>query len=219
VSHHTVTAKQFATTKQFSVRFDWGVRTDNRERHSLPMSMPDFQFPISNVQKSRGYTLIELIVAVGLFAMVMLLASGAYLLMIGINRQTQGIASGVDNLSYAIETMARTIRTGSAYTCGGLGDCPNGASQFSFTNANRETVVYDLSSAAIQETIGGGTPNILTDPAVTVSSLMFYVIGTTKNDGQQPHVTIVITGDVVYAAGKTEHFSIETGATMRGSDI
>ena len=62
-----------------------------------------------------GYTLVELIVAVGLFALVMLLAAGAYLMMIGVNRQAQGIATGIDNLSFALETMTRSIRTGTNY--------------------------------------------------------------------------------------------------------
>ena len=62
------------------------------------------------MKRARGYTLIELMVAVGLFAIVMMLASGAYLVMIGVSRQTQGIATGVDNLAFALETMTRITR-------------------------------------------------------------------------------------------------------------
>ncbi len=176
------------------------------------------------MNKRRGYTLIELIVAVGLFAFVMLLASGAYLLIIGINRQTQGIASGIDNLSFAVETMARDIRTGSNYNCGGLGDCPGGSGSFSFKDASGATVSYNLSSSAIQETIGGN-PRLLTDSSsVTISSLTFYAVGTKSasnlpDDFLQPHVTIIISGTVTYGAGKTEAFTVETGATMRGTDL
>lgn len=168
----------------------------------------------------RGYTLIELIVAVGLFALVMLLASGAYLLMIGLNRQAQGIASGIDNLSFAVETMARNIRTGSNYNCGGLGDC-SGSGSFSFKNASGATISYNLSSSAIQETISGNA-RLLTDPlSVTISSLTFYAVGTGKPPGDhlQPHVTIIISGTVTYGAGKTDSFTVETGATMRGTDL
>ncbi|MFA6969108.1 MAG: prepilin-type N-terminal cleavage/methylation domain-containing protein, partial [Candidatus Paceibacterota bacterium] len=91
---------------------------------------------------SRGYTLIELIIAVGLFALVMLLASGAYIMMIGLSRQAQGIATGINNLSFALETMTRDIRTGTNYNCGGLGDCSSGASVFSFKNESGVTVSY-----------------------------------------------------------------------------
>lgn len=167
----------------------------------------------------RGYTLIELIVAMGLFALVMLLASGAYLLMIGLNRQTQGIATGIDNLSFAIETMTREIRTGTAYTCGySGGDCPSGANSFSFTNADGATVSYSLVSGAIQKTVNSAA-STLTDPTVTISSLLFYGIGTAASDTQQPHLTIIISGTVSYGVGKTEAFTIETGATMRSIDL
>lgn len=175
------------------------------------------------MRTSRGYTLIELIIAVGLFALIMLLASGAYLLMIGLNRQAQGIATGIDNLSFAAEVMARTIRTGTDYSCSlvlGQGDCLGGGASFSFKNASGVTVSYGLSASAIQETVGGNA-RILTDPTVEISSLTFYAVGTAKppSDYQQPRVTIIISGTVSYGAGKTEAFTVETGATMRGTDL
>ncbi|MEK7060471.1 MAG: prepilin-type N-terminal cleavage/methylation domain-containing protein [Patescibacteria group bacterium] len=182
--------------------------------------IPNSKFQIPK----RGYTLIELIIAVGLFALIMTLASGAYLVMIGINRQVQGIATGIDNLSFALETMTRTIRTGTDYSCGGGGsNCPVGASSFSITNSSGATVTYSLSASAIQQTVGGTTV-ALTDPSVIISSLMFYSPlnsskTTQQNDYQQPRVTITISGSVSSGPGKTETFAVETGATMRGSDI
>lgn len=169
------------------------------------------------MNKNRGYTLVELIVAVGLFAVVMLLASGAYLVMIGLNRQVQGIATGIDNLSFALETMTRTIRTGTLYGCPSVGiDCPNGGSSFSVTDENGNVVNYarDVENGVITQ---NGVA--LTDPSVHVSSLTFYAFGTTAGDAYQPHVTIVVSGTVSYGAGKSEPFTVETGATMRGPDL
>ena len=171
-------------------------------------------------KSSRGYTLVELIVSVGIFALVMLLASGAYLMMISLNQHAQSIATGIDNLSFAVETMTRTIRTGNNYNCGNIGDCPNGASSFSFKSASGVATTYSLAGSSIQETTGSSA-QMLTDPSVSISSLLFYASGTGKPpaDYQQPHVTIIISGTVSYGAGKTEPFTVETGATMRGSDI
>lgn len=171
---------------------------------------------------SRGYTLIELIVAVGLFAIVMLLASGAYLTMIGLNRQVQGISAGVDNLAFALESMTRDIRTGSNYSCGGVGDCASGGSSFSMKNSNGISVSYALSGSAIQKTTNG-VQSALTDPSVTITSLTFYAVGTkttAQNDTQQARVTIVVSGTVSVGPNKPpQSFTIETGASMRGSDI
>ena len=166
----------------------------------------------------RGYTLIELIVSVGLFSLVMLMASGAYLMMISSNRNAQGITTGIDNLSFALETMTRNIRTGTDYSCNLSGDCLNGASSFSFTNAKGIAVTYDLLGTMIQETTGGES-SMLTDSSVNISSLMFYVFGTDPTDEEQSRVTMVISGTVSVERGRTESFTIETGATMRGSDI
>ncbi len=178
------------------------------------------------VRSQSGFTLIELIVSVGLFALVMLLASGAYLMMISLNRQAQGIATGIDNLSFALETMTRDIRTGTGYTCpGGASDCTIDATQggtFSFSNTNKVAVSYGLSGSALQETIGSNQ-SLLTEPSVTITTLTFYVTGTkpaSAGDLQQSRVTIVISGTVSSSASKKpQSFSIETGATMRGSHL
>lgn len=185
--------------------------------------------PYLAMNKQRGYTLVELIVAVGLFAVVMLLASGAYLFMIGLNRQVQGVASGIDNLSFALEAMTRDIRTGTVYRCNGTTDCSLGASSFTFTNENGVDVTYNLSTVGttvLQKAVGVGAPVPLTDPSsVTITSLIFYAVGMGKPtdvppDLEQPRVTIVISGTVSAGAGKpSQQFVVETGATMRGSDI
>lgn len=169
---------------------------------------------------ARGYTLIELVVAVGLFALVMTLASGAYLLMIDLSRQTQGIATGINSLSFALETMTRSIRTGTNYNCGDFGgDCPEGSTRFSFTNSSGEDIIYDQEGSGIVQ--DDSIP--LTDPSVTISSLTFYVTGTgtiANGDYLQPHVTIAVSGTVSSGPrGTPQPFTIETGATMRGIDL
>lgn len=171
----------------------------------------------------RGFTLVEIIIAVGLFTVIMTLASGAYLIMIGANRQAQSVATGINNLSFALETMTRTIRTGTNYGCPTEGiDCGNGGSSFSFRNENNALVTYDLSASTIRET-KGGVSRMLTDSSVNISSLVFYASGTAGRplgDYRQPRVTIVVSGTVSSGPGRPpESFTIETGATMRGSDI
>lgn len=181
---------------------------------------------------ARGYTLIELIVAMGLFALVMTLASGAYLVMIGVNRQAQALATGINNLSFAFESMTRDIRTGTQYSCGGGGDCSGGTS-FSILDTSGQTIVYGSSSSS--SVCGGvttgcitrtknGVTSPLTDPSVKVSSLKFYAYGTAPyssgQDVNQARVTIIVSGSVDVGSGRPPQlFTIETGATMRGSDL
>jgi len=166
------------------------------------------------MKKFRGYTLVELIVAVGLFALVMTLVSGAYIVMIGLTERAQGTATGIDNLSFALETMTRTIRTGTNYSCNYGGDC-SGDTTFSVKNTVGTTMSYSLSNGVIKQ---NNVP--LTDPSVVVSSLKFFVSGTTSGDNYQPYVTIAVSGTVSSGSGgKTESFTVETGATMRTPDL
>lgn len=172
----------------------------------------------------RGYTLIELIVAVGLFALVMTLAAGAYLMMISINRQAQAQATGINNLSFALESMTRDIRTGTQYSCGsvsGQGDCSQGSS-FTFQDESGDWITYSLSGGSIirrDSTTGQTSP--LTDPSASVSALTFTVVGTARGPANtdQARTTMVVSGSVSAGPGKTLPFTVETGATMRGTDL
>jgi len=172
---------------------------------------------IYKIKKKDGYTLIELMVAVGLFAVVMMLASGSYIMMIGISRQAQGMASGIDNLSFALETMTRDIRTGYNY-CNGMVNCTG--SSFSFTNERGKIVTYSLSSSAIQKLVDSVQSSLTDSSSVKITSLTFYAFGTapTPADTTQARVTIIIKG-TVSPDKNPQFFTIETSATMRGADI
>lgn len=171
---------------------------------------------------SRGYSLAELMVAVSLFAFVMMLSSGSYIMMISINRQAQSLATGINSLSFALETMARTIRTGSTYC--GSSTCNSGGSgdSFDFLDKDNHLVRYTLSGSKIRLTDSTGSTYDLTDPSVIVTSLAFYPEGTATyagGDSRQARVSIIITGNVPYGPGKTQTFTVETLAVMRGTDL
>jgi prepilin-type N-terminal cleavage/methylation domain-containing protein len=171
---------------------------------------------------TRGYTLVELIVAIGLFAMIMVLASGAYLVMINASRQAQGTAAGIDNLSFALETMTRTIRTGASYSCGIAEEDCDGGTSFSVTNGGKKTA-YAWDGSAITQSQDDGDAKSLIDSAVKIESLKFYAVGTKSfsetGDKRQARVTIVVKGEVSSGPGKFLPFTVETSATMRGTDI
>lgn len=176
--------------------------------------------------RNRGFTLIELMVSLGVFTIVMTIAAGGYLVMINVNRHAQGVATGINNLSFALDTMTRSIRTGTQYSCDGAGDCSSGGSSLSFTDQDGNRVTYKQSGAAILSTevppSGGTISYTLTEPAVTISKLTFYVTGTqplSASDYKQPHVTFVVTGSVSVGPGTSQSFTVQTGATMRGTDL
>lgn len=171
----------------------------------------------SHLTVVRGYTLLELIVSVGVFSMVMLAATGAYLNLIRLDRQTRAVNDIVTNLSFAVDTMAREIRTGTGYQCEGATNCPSSGTWFRFTDSKGRVVTYQIVSGKIVATTAG-IASELTDPRITISSLRFYVrgVGTTGADLLlQPQVTFAIRGSIVAGTGNTIPFSVQSSATQR----
>ncbi len=73
---------------------------------------------LKNFKKNKlGFTLIEMIVSLGVFSMVVTTAVGAVLVLISTNQRLQGEHSVMTNLAFALDTMTREIRTGYKYYC------------------------------------------------------------------------------------------------------
>ena len=60
-----------------------------------------------------GFTLVEMIVAVALFAVVMLISVAALLALVDANRKAQALQSVMNNLNIALDGMVRSVRMGS----------------------------------------------------------------------------------------------------------
>src|SRR3989344_4477196 len=90
---------------------------------------------------NAGFTLVEMIVAVALFAIVMVVAVAALLSLTAANRKAQAIQSVMNNLNIAVDGMVRNLRMGSNYigdssctdnTGGGTNDCTGGGQEVTF---------------------------------------------------------------------------------------
>ncbi|MEK7461953.1 MAG: type II secretion system protein [Patescibacteria group bacterium] len=68
-------------------------------------------------RSQSGFTLIEMIVSLAIFGIVVTVSVGALLVLVGTNQRLQGEQRIMTNLSFALDSMTREIRTGSAYWC------------------------------------------------------------------------------------------------------
>lgn len=177
-------------------------------------------------------------VSVAIFSMVMTVALGSLLAISYADRKSQTLKTVMDNLSFAMEGMSRTIRTGVNYHCdttnmsGGTltpQDCPNGvagATYFAVLSNDGYYTAYCLLNNSVKRIqsvtmplsttcldANGFLP--ITSSEIVVSNLKFYVIGAPLGDGIQPKTVMTVTGYVNIGSNASTTFSLQTAVTQR----
>jgi len=66
---------------------------------------------------TRGFSLVELMVSLTIFSIVMTVSTGTLLVLIDMNAKAQALYSATTNLSFALDSMTRQVRTGYRYYC------------------------------------------------------------------------------------------------------
>lgn len=171
--------------------------------------------------RQRGFTLIEMLVATGLFVTVMTVAVGSLLVILDANRKAQNISSSINNVFFSMETITRLVRTGYDFDCGnsgGLTDCPDGASSIHFTDdRNRDNEIF-LSGSAVSRTVDGETYQITSD-TFAVQSLRFIVTGSVRSDTEQPTVTVILRGIANPDSPEKSELIVQSTLTQRLLDL
>jgi len=184
-----------------------------------------------------------MMVAMSIFAIVMLVGVGALLTMVEVNKRAQGINSVMNNLNAAVEQMSRSIRVGSSYYCGESSvapatlilsqpqDCAQDGGlllAFEATGGDptdpEDQVVYRLNGTQLERSLeagDNGTWVALTAPEVVITDFRFFVTGSTPlfgGDTEQPRVLMIIKGTAEVQGGPTE-FKVQSSVTQRLIDI
>jgi prepilin-type N-terminal cleavage/methylation domain-containing protein len=78
-----------------------------------------YQRQLSNqsCHQVRGFTIVEMMVSLALFTIVITIATGSFLSLIGGSSQLQGEQQTMTSLNFAMDSMTREIRTGTRYFC------------------------------------------------------------------------------------------------------
>jgi len=167
----------------------------------------------------RGFTVIELIISIGLFSIILVAITGSLLSVIKINKQASLIKDVMNNLDFALENMVRSVRTGRNYDCGlegGEKNCsvtPSTMISFQPQGIFLPRVYYKLENKIIMRKDGTGTYYPVTSSNVKITRLNFYVSGVDSPD-VQPTVLFVIGGEASYKENTTT-FNVETLAVQR----
>ena len=193
-----------------------------------------------------GFTLIEVMISIGLFTVVMIVGITAILRVNNTYRKARTQRSAVDNLSFMMEDMARNMRLGSHYRCidevGALlnieisldGDCPGIAFEpfdSPATEDDDDQVVYFIEEDTMYKTTYGTLainaepndpesfkPMNSIDLKINPALSGFTIYGSDPLDNVQPSVLIRING-TVRASGSETDFNLQTTVTQRLLDI
>lgn len=186
-------------------------------------------------KRSRGFTLIEMLISVAIFSVVMVIALGALLAMAESDRKAQTLKSVINNLNFSLDAMTRSMRTGVNYDCGATGgttavprDCAaTPATSIGFLSSDSQgglpvTVRYcrgngstcSTTGTAVLVSKGSAVFSPITASEVVVTNLQFYVAGA-QGTGLQPHVVILLSGRVPVSASQTSSFDLHTSVTQR----
>lgn len=181
------------------------------------------------INNQRGFTLLELLLSVAIFAILATAASGV---MVSAVRSYQQIGAGqnfIDNTQFALEFMSRQLRLARK----GTPSCITGAQQnfdiFTTVNPNDSIrfldyqgrcIVYQLASSEIRQSINGAAAVSLTySGMVQISDLDFTVLGASQTDTLEPRVTIrVLAQGVMQGAALGLVVPVQTTVSTRFVD-
>lgn len=184
------------------VHFTLQTKLNSQKRNSASSG-----FGVGHVKLQQGFTLVEMLVAVSIFAIVMVTSMGTLIVLLSASTSAQSTQSITTNLSFTLDRVTRNIRTGYDYYCidsGSIGnslqsgtrDCAAGATGFIFTDAESgNRTAYRINAGVVQQKVtNAGSWLSLTSEDVVVEDLRFYTNGSTSGDATQAYVGILLKG-------------------------
>ena len=171
---------------------------------------------------NRGFTLVELMVSITIFSLIVGATAGIFISSSRTQRQALISREALDNLSYTLEYMSRSLRMANKDLDGGcLGVGYNYLSTHNghgikFLNYNNECQEFflDTSDKRLKESKNGAAPLPLTSEGLTIKSCNFSLSGERQDDNLQPRVTIALGIEI--EGFKT---NIQTTVSQRNLDV
>lgn len=179
-------------------------------------------------QSNKGFTLLEMLVAIGIFAIIMTVASGIFSTTLQSQERMLTQQLAISNTSYSLEYMSRAIRmakkdveghclntTGCNYTN------PSGDNSIRFLNHDKKCVEFLLENGQIKRKKSNnkndnfGDTQSFTSNDLNIRELKFELQGECHGDERQPTINISLDA----ATGEEMSFRTQTTAVQRNLDV
>ena len=167
----------------------------------------------------RGFTLVEMLVAVTIFTVVSVMVTTVFLSMAQGQRRAQSTKVVIDNLNFAMDTMTLELKDGFGYeirdrgmvTAGSTGD----GIQFYTGRESVDHVIYehDHRDGYIRRKFGDDGGSLTDQQAVDIEDLTFTLLDDDDDDLQL--VRISMKGEAMNEFGESIGFNIQTSVSKR----
>jgi len=179
----------------------------------------------------KAFTLVELMISVGVFLVVMTISLGSIISILDAGRKARSLKAVMTNLNFAVEVISREVKFGRNYYCGTdvanphvlTQSCPSGGTSITFTTSDGIDTIYRISpgGSQIQKSIDHGVTYLgVTSPDITVQDLKFYVFNTAPPPNQsQPRTLLVVRGFAGSRMTVQSRFFLQTVMSQRALNL
>jgi len=164
-----------------------------------------------------GFTLVEMIVAIGLFTVITVVGLGVVADSYRTSRLEREGTKRLFSIERAVDIMVRELQAGTLYDCDASGDCVNGGTSLAFVDSEGEDIEYRYASGVLERVVDGDAAVLAGVDTVSLSNFVFYVQGSGEDDGIQPRVRILAQGNT-NEAGEVTPFSLDVFVSQRAID-
>ena len=188
-----------------------------------------------NISKKKGFTLIEIMVSISIFAIIMVSGVGALLTITRSYNVSREISSVSTSIHFALDSLVRDIRIGDSYFAGSF-SASTFPDQYRYNDGissvinlmgtnQRGHLRYTLDTTADPilrryQNIAGLEPtdySMLSDfEGIEITNALFRVVGSDPSDNIQPSVFIYLRGTNI---DDGSDFVVQTFVSQRNLDI
>lgn len=175
-----------------------------------------------NKNRTKGFTLIEIMISTAIFSFVMVVAIGAFMSSSQSSKKSRALRVAMDNVNFAMDNITRDLRVGYNYA----DNSPNSQISFSpydgsiarrYFYLNTATNSVDVCDNALPPNPGASCSS-LTSPEIEIKNLRFTLYNSANVSAYtQPSVYIEMEGEV-NVSGVVETFDLQTLASQRNAE-
>lgn len=183
------------------------------------------------IMKSKAFTLIELMVAVLIFSLIITAVSGIFISSLKSQRRTLTYQKVLDQTSYVLEYMSRTLRMAKKDLTGVCNITPSKSNYektragngLKFMNYKDECWEFFIENNQLKERRKIGTfaeeTLDLTSGELKITALNFNLKGESQNDDDQPRVTFSLSAKGADFISDQPDIKIQTTVSQRNLDV